>query len=406
MKHAAVALGVWMACAFGGLPAAAQISGGAVRIGVLTDMSGPYADIGGVGSVEAARLAVGTFGGRVAGVPVEVVAADHQLKADIASTIVREWFDTKGVDAVFDLIGSNVALAVREITRQKKKVDVSSGSGAIALIDRSCSPTGMLWSWDTYSVPKANIIAAMDQGAKTWFLLSADYVFGHEVEAIAARTIEERGGRIVGRMRHPLNATDFSASLLQAAQSGAQAIAVGNVGQDFINTQRQAVEFQLPQQGVRIVGVLANFNDYQAIGLDLAQGMTASESFYWDLDDNTRAFSRRFEARAGFKPSDIHAGVYSSVLHYLKAVEAARSDDGPTVAAKMRELPVEDETVAHGRIREDGRLLRDMFFFRVKTPAESRGRSDVYALVGRAPADEVTRPMRAGGCVVSRLSGP
>ena len=182
MRHAGVATaGVWMACAFGGLPAAAQISGGAVRIGVLTDMSGPYADIGGVGSV---------------------VAADHQLKADIASTIVREWFDTKGVDAVFDLIGSNVALAVREITRQKK-VDVSSGSGAIALIDRSCSPTGMLWSWDTYSGPKANIIAAMDQGAKTWFLLSADYVFGHEVEAIAARTIEERGGRIVGRMRHP-----------------------------------------------------------------------------------------------------------------------------------------------------------------------------------------------------------
>jgi branched-chain amino acid transport system substrate-binding protein len=394
MKHAVFALGLGIACAFGWSPATAQISGGVVKIGVLTDMSGPYADIGGVGSVEAARLAVSTFGGRVAGVPIEVVAADHQLKADIASTVAREWFDTKGVDAVFDLIGSNVALAVREIARQKKKIDVSVGAGAIALIDRSCSPTGMLWSWDTYTVTKANVLAAMREGAKTWFILSADYVFGYEVEEIAARTIEEHGGRIVGRARHPLNATDFGSFLLQAQQSGARAVVLGNAGQDFVNAQRQAVEFQLPQSGIRLVGAIANFSDYQSIGLELAQGMTASESFYWNLDDRTRSFASRFEALAGFKPADVHAGVYSSVLHYLKAVAAARTDDGPTVAAMMRRLPVDDETVIRGRVREDGRLLRDMYALRVKAPPESRDRSDVFAVVGRVPGADVTRPMR------------
>ena len=371
---------------------------GPVKLGVLTDMSSLYADNGGRGSVIAAQMAVDDFKGKVLGRPVQIIAGDHQNKADVGSAIARRWLENEGVEVILDVPNSAVALAVQGITRDKKKLFLATGAATSRLTgDDECSPTGIHWTYDTYALSQGTTRAISRLGAKTWFFLSADYSLGSQLEADSRKVIEATGGKVVGAVKHPINTPDFSSFLLQAQSSKADVIALADAGGDFINAVKQAGEFGITR-GQKLAGLIVFIADIDSLGLQSAQGLMLSSAFYWDLNDETRAWSKRFIERTGKVPTMIHAGTYGAVTHYLKAVEAAGTLDGPTVAAKMREMPVNDFMTHDGKIREDGRLVRDMYLFRVKSPEESRYKFDYYKLLATIPGDEAFKPMEEGGC--------
>jgi branched-chain amino acid transport system substrate-binding protein len=386
--------------ALGLAPAHAQMSDNVIKIGVLSDMSSLYTDLSGQGSVVAAQMAVEDFGGKVGQTPIEIVSADHQNKADIGSNVVRQWYDVDQVDVIVDVPNSGVALAVNEITKEKNKTFLVSGAASSALTGDKCSPNTVHWTYDTWALANGTGKAIVNTGGDTWFFITADYAFGHALEKDTAAVVEANGGKVLGSVRHPLNNADFSSFLLQAQSSGAKVLGLANAGADTTNSIKQAAEFGIVSGGQSLAGLLIFLTDVHALGLETAQGLIFTESFYWDMNDATRAFANKFAGRnRGIHPTMIHAGVYSAVSHYLKALTAVGSDsDGKAVVAKMKELPTEDTLFGKGTIRADGRKIHDMFLFEVKKPAESKGDWDYYKLRATIPAMEAFRPLDQGGC--------
>ncbi len=386
--------------ALGAGAAQAEMSGGVVKIGVLNDMSGLYADLSGQGSVVAAQMALEEFGGSVNGTKVEIISADHQNKADIGSNIARQWFDVDGVDVIVDVPTSSVALAVSDITREKNRVFLVSGAAASDLTGPKCSPNTIHWTYDTWALANGTGKAVVQTGGDSWFFLTADYAFGHALERDTTAVVEANGGKVVGSVRHPLQSADFSSFLLQAQSSGAKVIGLANAGGDTTNSIKQAAEFGIVQGGQSLAGLLVFITDVHALGLQTAQGLTLTESFYWDANDETRNFAAEFAKRdRGIHPTMIHAGVYSAVLHYLKALKELGSDgDGAAVIAKMKEMPTEDRLFGKGEVRADGRKIHPMYLFEVKKPEESKGPWDYYKLRATIPADQAFRPLDQGGC--------
>ena len=370
-----------------------------VKLGVLNDQNGLYADLTGMGSVYAARMAVEDFGGSVLGKPVEIIFADHQNKPDVGSTIARQWIENDGVGVILDIPNSAVGLAVREVTRTRNAVDINTGAASSDLSGKACSPHGVHWTFDTYGLAAGTGRALVKQGGKTWFFITADYAFGHALERDTAAFVEAGGGKVVGAVRHPLNTPDFSSFLLQAQASEANIIALSNAGGDTINAIKQAAEFGLSRSGTqRVAALLVQFPDIHALGLQVAQGLTATETFFWDLNDETRAWTKRFLAKNGGKPpSMIHAGTYGGTLHYLKAVAAAGTTEAGAVVAKMKEIPV-DDFYTKGSVREDGRVMRPYYLLQVKAPAESKYPFDYMKLLATVPADEAARPLSESAC--------
>jgi branched-chain amino acid transport system substrate-binding protein len=377
-------------------PAWADANG--VKIGVITDMSGSYADLSGKGSVVAAQMAVEEFGGKVLGKPITVLSADHQNKADIASSLARRWFDTEGVDMVIDFPNSSTALAVQEVAKQKQKIDIVSTGGAMALTNQNCSPTGFHWSYDTYSVSTPLVKRMIQQGRDTWYYITVDYAFGQSLEADFRKAVDAAGGKNVGSTKHPLNASDFSSPVVAAANSKAKVVVLANAGNDMINGVKAAGEFGLTKAGQTVITPSTFITDIKSLGLDSAQGLTYVDPFKIDLDDKAKDFVQRYYARHKAYPTHGQIGVYSGVLHYLKAVAAANTVDGPAVAAKMRELPVNDAFVHGGKVRVDGRMVHDMYLAQAKTPAESKGPWDLVKYIGTIPGDEAFRPLSASEC--------
>jgi branched-chain amino acid transport system substrate-binding protein len=380
--------------------AQAQISDGVIKIGVMNDMSGTYADLTGPGSVVAAQMAVEDFGAAAKGLKVEIVGADHQNKPDIGSNIVRTWFDRDQVDVVVDVPTSSVALAVNQITKDKNKVFLVSGAAASDLTGKACSPNTIHWTYDTWALANGTGNAIVKTGGKTWFFLTADYAFGHALERDTAAVVEKNGGKVLGKVRHPFPATDFSSFLLQAQTSKAQIIGLANAGADTTNSIKQAAEFGIVKGGQNLAALLIFISDVKAIGLQTAQGLIFTEAWYWDLNDANREFAKRFAPRnKGIYPSMIHAGVYSAVTHYLKAVSELKSDaDGKAVVAKMKAMPTDDKLFGKGTVRADGRKIHPMYLFEVKKPADSKGPWDLYNLRATIPAAEAFRPISEGDC--------
>jgi branched-chain amino acid transport system substrate-binding protein len=384
-------------------PAAAQISDNVVKIGVLTDISGPFSDQTGKGSVAGAELAIEDFKGTVAGTKIELVSADHQNKPDVAASIARRWFDSEGVDVIVDLASSAVALAVQDIARERNKVALFSGPGTADLTGKACSPNGIHWTYDTFATATATATALMDQGLDTWFFIAIDYAFGKSAEADATAVITARGGKVLGSIKHPSNTTDFSSYLLQAQASGAKVIAVANSGRDFVQVMKQAKEFGILAGGTKIAALAVTLSDIKAIGLETVQGMLHTEAFYWDLNDESRAFARRFVEKRKVPPSQAQAGSYSAVLNYLRAIDTAKTDDAGKVIAQIKSAPFKDAFTPHGYVRADGRMVHDMYLVRSRKPSEPRGEWDLYDVVKVIPGDQAFRPMDKGGCpLVSR----
>ncbi|SEP15016.1 branched-chain amino acid transport system substrate-binding protein [Methylobacterium sp. ap11] len=370
-----------------------------VKIGILNDMSGPYADYQGQGSVIAAQLAIEDFS-KQAGRPVELVSADHQNKTDIGASIARRWFDQDGVDLIVDVPNSAVALAVANLAREKNKVFIGSGAGTAELTGKQCSPNTVHWTYDTWSLGHALAKALVQQGGKSWYFLTADYTFGKDLEGSAAEEVKAMGGSVKGSARHPLGTSDFSSFLLQAQGSGADVIGLANAGDDTSNALKQAAEFGIAP-GQRLAGLILNITNMPALGLKATQGVYIVTPYYWDLDDGTRAFAARYAARhpRHAMPNDMQAGVYSAVEHYLKALGTVKdAGDGRTVVAAMKAMPTDDPIFGKGRIREDGRKLHPMYLLTTKTPAESKGGWDYFKPVRTVPADEAWRPLAEGGC--------
>jgi branched-chain amino acid transport system substrate-binding protein len=395
MSRVAVVICAAVLLACGG--AGAQVSDQKVRIGVLTDMSGPFSDNTGQGSIEAARMAIAEFGGTVAGAPIELIFADHQNKPDVGVSIAREWLDRGGVDAIVDLPNSSVALAVQEIARSQAKVTLFSGGGTADLTGKSCSPTGIQWTYDTYETGKA-IAEALPALGKSWFFITADYTFGQALEAGATLFLKKAGGEVVGGVRAPLNSSDFSSFLLQAQASKAQVIALANAANDTVTSLKQAKEFGILGSAQKMVALGGDVGDIRAVGLETAQGLFFVEPFYAGRDKDSEEFARRFMERAGKMPSFVHAGLYSAVRHYLAAIEAAKTDEPKAVIAKMREMPVNDGFAKNGKIRADGRMVHDVYLVQAKSPAESRGSWDVIKLIATIPGDKAFRPIEDGLC--------
>ena len=377
--------------------ARAQISDDVVRIGVLNDQSGLYADLGGPGSVVAARMAVEDFGGTVLGKPVEIVYADHQNKSDVGAAIAREWFEVGKVDMVIGFDHSAVALAVEQLAAEKGRIAIAGAVGSTAFTGKSCTPTEASWIYDSYALTTSLAKAIVAEGRDTWFFITVDYAFGHSLEADASAAVKAAGGKILGSVRHPLNTADFSSYLLQAQASGAKVVAFANGGGDMVNATKQANEFGLTKNQT-IVSLLVFISDVHSMQLQAAQGLKFVTAFYWDRDEETRIWSKRFFERQGRMPTMPQAAVYSAIRHYLGAIEAAGTDEAKAVMAKMRERPVNDFYVKNGRLREDGRLVHDMYFAQVKTPAESKGPWDYYKLLATIPGGQAFRPLAEGGC--------
>lgn len=375
-------------------------SSGKLVIGVLSDMSGLYADLAGGGSVVAAQMAVDDFGGTVAGMPIEIVSADHQNKPDVGSNIVREWYDTKNVDVVVDVPTSSVALAVSALTQDKNKVFLASGPGSSDLTGVKCSPNTIHWVYDTWALANAAGREIVKNGGDTWFFLATDYKFGADLERDVTKVVEASGGKVLGDVKHPLNTADFSSFLLQAQGSKAKIIGLANAGGDTINAIKQAAEFGIVSKGQKMAGLLVFISDINALGLEIAHGLILSESFYWDRDDQTRAWSKKFAAKhKDAMPTMVQAGVYSSVLHYLKAVAELKSTkDGKAVVAKMEAMPTDDPLFGKGTIDANGRKRHSMYVYEVKTPAESKAKWDYYKLIREVPADQAFRAPADSGC--------
>ena len=380
--------------------AQAQISDGIVKIGVLNDMSGLYSDIGGPGSLTAAKMAVEDYlKATKSTLKVEVVGADHKNKPDVGSNIARQWYDTEKVDAIVDVPTSSVALAINQVTRDKGKIMLNTGAATADLTGKACSPNTIHWLYDTWMLANGTGTAVVKTGGASWFFLTADYAFGHALERDTEAVVVKNGGKILGKVRHPLATQDFSSFLLQAQASKAKIIGLANAGGDTINSIKQASEFGIVKGGQNLAGLLVFLPDVHALGLEKAQGLIFTETFYWDLNDQTRAWSRRFAAANGGKyPSMDQAGVYAVILHYLKAVDAAKTDDGTKITAKMKELPTDDPLFGKGTIRQDGRKIHPAYLFEVKSPAESKGPYDYYKLRATIPADQAFRPLNEGDC--------
>lgn len=378
--------------------ASAQISDDVVRIGVLTDLSSWGRDNSGPGSVVAAQMAVEEFGPTVLGKKIEIVSADHQMKTDVGVQIAREWFDTGKVDAVADIPNSGIAIAVANMAKERNKIALLSGPGASSLTNELCSPNTVHFAYDTYALSKVTASAVLAEGGKSWFFVTADYAFGHALEKDATHFIKLLGGTIVGGVKHPTNTADFSSFVLQAQNSKANVVAFANAGQDTDNAIKQAGEFGLVKGGQKLVGLLMFDTDVHAIGLQGAQGTYMTTASYWNMDEKTRAWSKKFFAKTNVMPTMIHTGVYGSVLHYLKAIKAAGTDDPAKVMAKMRELPIEDTFVHGGKLREDGRVIRDMYLARVKKPSESKEPWDYLEIVKTIKGDDAYRPVSESKC--------
>ncbi|HEY7251494.1 MAG TPA: ABC transporter substrate-binding protein [Methylomirabilota bacterium] len=379
--------------------AQAQVSDGIIKIGVLTDMSSLYADLSGQGSVIAARLAVEDFGAAKKGMKVDIVSADHQNKADVGSGIARQWLDAEKVDVIMDVPNSAVALAVNQIVKEKGKALLVSGAASSDLTGKACSPNTVHWTYDTWALANGTGSAIVKTGGDTWFFLTADYAFGHALERDTEAVVVKNGGKVLGKVRHPLNTADFSSFLLQAQSSKAKIVGLANAGGDTTNSIKQAAEFGIVKGGQSLAGLLVFITDVHALGLPTAQGLIFTEAFYWDMNDKTRAFSKRFaELDRGIHPTMIHAGVYAATLHYLKAVEALKSDDGTKVIAKMKETPTDDVLFGKGTIRADGRKLHPMYLFEVKKPSESKAPWDYYKTRATIPVEQAFRPIDQGDC--------
>ena len=377
----------------------AQVSDGVIKIGVLNDQSSLYADLAGQGSVVAARMAVEDFGAEKKGMKVEIVSADHQNKPDVGSSIARQWLDVDKVDVIVDVPNSGVALALNQIVRDKGKALLVSGAATADLTGKACSPNTIHWTYDTWALANGTGNAIVKTGGDTWFFLTADYAFGHALERDTEAVVVKAGGKVLGKVRHPLNTQDFSSFLLQAQASKAKIIGLANAGGDTTNAIKQAAEFGLVKGGQNLAGLLVFITDVHALGLDKAQGLIMTETFYWDTNDKTRAFAKKFaERNRQIHPTMIHAGVYSATLHYLKAVEALKSDDGTQVIAKMKAMPTDDPLFGKGTIRADGRKVHPAYLFEVKKPSESKGPWDYYKLRSTIPAEQAFRPLDQGDC--------
>ena len=383
-----------------GLNAYAQISDGIVKIGVLNDMSGLYADITGPGSVVAAKMAVEDYlKSSKSSLKIEIVSADHQNKADIGSNIARQWYDTGKVDMIIDVPTSSVALAISQVSREKGKIHVNTGAATADLTGKACSPNTIHWLYDTWMLANGTGKAVVQHGGSSWFFLTADYAFGQALERDTEAVVLKNGGKVLGKVRHPLATQDFSSFLLQAQASKAKVIGLANAGGDTTNAIKQAYEFGIVKGGQTLAGLLVFLTDIHSLGLEKAQGLYLTETFYWDLNDQTRAWSKRFAAlHSGKYPSMDQAGVYAGILHYLKAVDAGKNDDGTKVAQKMKDLPTDDVLFGKGSIRKDGRKLHPAYLFEVKKPSESKGPYDYYKLLATIPADQAFRPLNEGDC--------
>ena len=396
-KRSLVALAVAGAMTAGA--AQAQISDGVVKIGVLSDMSSLYTDLAGAGSVLAARLAVEDSGIEKRGVKIEYVSADHQNKPDVGSGIARQWYDVDKVDVIVDVPNSGVALAVNQITRDKGKAFLVSGAASSDLTGKACSPNTVHWTYDTWMLANGTGSAIVKTGGDSWFFLTADYAFGHALERDTEAVVQKMGGKVLGKVRHPLNTQDFSSFLLQAQASKAKIVGLANAGGDTTNSIKQAAEFGIVKGGQNLAGMLVFLTDVHALGLQTAQGLIFTETFYWDRDDASRAFAKRFSAaNKGIHPTMVHAGVYSAVRHYLKSVEALKSDDGTKVIAHMKSQPTDDPLFGKGTIRADGRKIHPAYLVEVKKPAESKGAWDYYKIRTTIPAEQAFRPLAEGGC--------
>ncbi|MGE5270235.1 MAG: ABC transporter substrate-binding protein [Thiohalocapsa sp.] len=378
--------------------APAQIAKDTVKIGVLADMSSLYADLGGPGSVEAAKMAVADFGGTVAGKKIEVVSADHQNKPDIGASIARQWFDRDGVDMITDLTTSSVALAVQEVARQKNKTILISGAASSDLTGKACAPTSIHWTYNTVALANGTGAAVVKAGGDTWFFITADYAFGHALERDTSAVVVANGGKVLGSVKVPLNTADFSSYLLQAQASKAKVIGLANAGGDTINSIKQAAEFGIVKGGQKLAGLLVFVSDIHSLGLPTAQGLQLTESFYWDQNDQTRAWSKKFFDKMKREPTMVQAGVYGATVAWLNAVKATNSIDGPTVVKKLKETPINDFMTKNGHIRADGMLVRDMYLFEVKKPSESKGAWDYYKLVGTIPGEQAYKRPHGNEC--------
>ena len=383
-------------------PAASAFAGGisddVVRIGVLTDMSGQFSHESGEGAVTAVKMAVDDFGGTVLGKPIEVVSADHQNKPEIASAIARKWYDVEKVDMIANLINSSVALGVSQIAKDRDRIAIINGSGSSRLTNDACTPNSIHYAYDTYSLARGTGTALMKSGGTSWYFLTADYAFGHALEADTSAVVKALGGQVLGSTRYPPDALDQSSFLLKAQSSQARVVALAGSGTVFVNAVKSAHEFGIDAGGQTLAGLLVWITDIKSLGLETAQGLVLTNAFYWDRDDETRAWSKRFFQRMKRMPHMGDAGDYSSTMHYLKAVQAAGTDDAQSVMAKMREIPVNDFFAKNGRIREDGRMVHDMYVYEVKKPSESKGDWDYYKLREIIPGNDAFRPLSASAC--------
>ncbi|MBY5435231.1 ABC transporter substrate-binding protein [Rhizobium leguminosarum] len=371
---------------------------GKVKIGILNDQSGVYADFGGKSSVEAAKMAVEDFGGKVLGVSVEIVDADHQNKADIASNIARQWYDTEQVDAIMELTTSSVALAVQAIGKEKKKIDIVTGAATTDLTGKACSPYGFHWAYDTHALAVGTGGALVKQGGDSWFFLTADYAFGYSLEQQTSDYVKASGGTVVGAVRHPLSSQDFSSFLLQAQSSGAKVIGLANAGLDTSNAIKQAAEFGITQGGQHLAALLFTLAEVHGLGLEAAQGLTLTEGYYWNRDDESRAFAKKFFARTGKMPNMIHTGTYSAVTQYLKAVQKAGTDETEAVAKQLHEMPVDDVFGRGGTVGANGRMIHDMYLLQVKKPSESKEPWDYFNVLATIPGKEAYIDPAKSGC--------
>jgi branched-chain amino acid transport system substrate-binding protein len=375
-----------------------EISGGVVKLGVLTDESGLFSSLSGVGSIEATRMAVEDFGGKAAGKPIEIIHADHQNKTDIGAGIARRWIDIDGVDAIVDVPNSAIVLAVQEIAKEKNRVLLVSTAGTADLTGKACSPVSVHWTWDTYAFAASSGKSIVSQGGDSWFFLTANFAFGQAMQRDASRFIEAAGGKVVGSVRHPLDTADFSSFLLQAQSSGAKIVGLANGGSDMTNSIKQAAEFGVARGGQRLAALAAFITDVHAVGLAGAQGLLLTTSFYWDRTEESRQWSKRFFARRGVMPTQAQAGVYSAVTHYLRAVDAVGGDEAKAVVAKMRDMPIHDFFADHGLLRADGRMVHDIYLVEVKKPEESLYPWDYYKILKIIAGEEAFRPMSEGSC--------
>src|SRR5215471_8446963 len=379
-------------------PVSAETPATPLKIGLLSDLSSVYSDIGGLGNVEATKMAIEEFGGSMFGTPIELLTADPQNKPDTAASIVRKWYENDGVDMIIDMPTSATALAGMEMSKQFEKIMIVTDAASSDITGKSCSPYTVHWTYDTYANAHTVGSAIVKNGGTTWFFITADYLFGHSIERDTGDVVRAAGGTVVGSARHPLNTADFSSSLLQAQASKAKIIGLANGGSDTINAIKQAAEFGIVAGGQNLAGIVMFISDIHSLGLKLAQGLIITEAFYWDLNDKTRAFGKRFLERVKRMPTMNQAATYSATLHYLKAVQAAGTRDTKPVMAKMRELPVRDAFTDNGTLREDGRMVHSMFLFQVKKPEESKAPWDYYKLLAEVPADQAFRPLKDGGC--------